>query len=70
MISMSRWLVLALICIAGIGALMTFDISLAWVGHLYGDFSFFWKGMEIFVPVASSLIFSFIFSVLLALFVR
>ncbi|MCB1082009.1 MAG: DUF2905 domain-containing protein [Chlamydiia bacterium] len=53
-----------------IGAVITLDIPLDWIGHLPGDFSVQWGSTKVFVPVTTSVIFSFGLSILLFLFSR
>ncbi len=67
---MGRFIGLTVLCIIIIGALLTFDIPLNWVGHLPGDFSIDWNGTRVAIPVATSAIFSLILSAILFLFSR
>jgi hypothetical protein len=56
---MLRWLFVFLI------AFVVFNAAAAWLrrfglGRLPGDFSFRWRGREVFVPLASSVVLSLI----------
>ena len=53
-----------------IGALITLDVPLNWIGHLPGDFSLEWGGTRIFIPITTSIIFSFALAILIFMFSR
>ncbi|MEM8727943.1 MAG: DUF2905 domain-containing protein [Chlamydiota bacterium] len=67
---MVRLLMLIGVCSIIIGTLITLEIPLNWIGELPGDFSFKWRDMEIFVPITTSIVFSFVLSTLLFMFAR
>ncbi|MCB1107179.1 MAG: DUF2905 domain-containing protein [Chlamydiia bacterium] len=67
---MGRLIILVGICLIIIGVLITLNVPLSWIGHLPGDFSLEWGKTRIYIPITTSIIFSFILSILLFLFSR
>ena len=67
---MGRLIILVGVCLIIIGTLITLNIPLNWIGHLPGDFSLKWGDMRIYVPITTSIIFSFVLSILLFMFSR
>ncbi|MBF5058705.1 DUF2905 domain-containing protein [Candidatus Neptunochlamydia vexilliferae] len=67
---MGRLIGLTVLCIIIIGALLTFDIPLNWIGHLPGDFSIDWNETKVIIPVTTSVIFSLVLSAILFLFAK
>jgi len=61
---------LVIICVLILGALITFQVPMTWIGQLPGDFSLEWNNMRIYLPVTTALVFSAAFSVLLFIFSR
>lgn len=67
---MGRLILLVVVCLVVIGTLFTFRVPLDWVGHLPGDFSLKWGATLVYIPVTTSLIFSFLLTVFLFMFSR
>jgi hypothetical protein len=65
---MGRLIILVGVCLIIIGTLITLDLPMNWVGHLPGDFSLEWGGTRVFVPITTSIVFSFMLAVLLFIF--
>lgn len=67
---MGRLILLVGLTIVILGTLITFEVPMDWIGTLPGDFSLHWKGMMVFVPVTSSLVFSLALAVFLFIFTK
>ncbi|MDJ0651488.1 MAG: DUF2905 domain-containing protein [Simkaniaceae bacterium] len=65
---MGRLIILIGVCLIIIGTLITLNIPLNWIGHLPGDVSIKWGDMKIYIPITTSIIFSFVLSILLFMF--
>lgn len=64
---MGRFLVLILLCTIIIGAVLSLQFPLNWVGHLPGDFVAYWHGHMVIIPLASAFVFSLVLSAILFL---
>ncbi|PCI76395.1 hypothetical protein COB21_04435 [Candidatus Aerophobetes bacterium] len=64
---MGRFIILIFFTTVILGAILTFDLPFRWVGHLPGDFSAYWQGYNVIIPVGSGVVFSLFLSALLFL---
>ncbi len=67
---MGRLIVLVFVSTLIIGGILTFEIPLRWVGHLPGDFTAYWKGYTVVIPIGTAVIVSVLLSALLYLLPR
>ncbi|MCB1109835.1 MAG: DUF2905 domain-containing protein [Chlamydiia bacterium] len=67
---MGRLIILIGVCLIIIGTLITLHVPLHWIGNLPGDFSFEWGQTRVYVPLATSVIFSFVLAILIFMFSR
>ena len=67
---MGRLILLVGLTVVILGALITFEVPMDWIGTLPGDFSLHWKGVLVFVLITSSLVFSLALAVFLFIFAR
>ncbi len=67
---MMRFIGLIVFCTVALGALITFQVPMDWIGHLPGDFSLDWGEMHIFIPISTAVGFSLVLSAFLFLFAR
>ncbi|NRA89655.1 MAG: DUF2905 domain-containing protein [Simkaniaceae bacterium] len=67
---MGRLITLVGFCLIIIGTVITLKLPLDWIGNLPGDFSMDWRGTKVYIPITTSILFSFGLSVVLYLFSR
>lgn len=67
---MGRLILLIGICLILIGTLITLKVSFNWVGNLPGDFALQWGKTRVYIPITTSIIFSFFLTILLFIFAR
>ena len=65
---MIRFIGLFIFCVLVIGALLTFNIPLHWIGTLPGDISVNFRGVLLLIPFTTAIIFSLFLSIVLFLF--
>ncbi len=65
---MGRLIILIGACLIIVGTLITLNIPMGWIGHLPGDFSLTWGGTKIYIPITTSIIFSFVLAILIFIF--
>ena len=67
---MGRLIILIGVCLIVIGTLVTLKVPFSWVGNLPGDFSLVWGATRVYIPITTSIVFSFFVAILLFIFAR
>lgn len=67
---MGKLLILAGLLLVGVGLLLFLVGRVPWLGRLPGDLSFRWGNVDVYVPLATSIILSILLTLLLNLFLR
>ena len=68
MAELARFLIIAGLVLAAIGAALWLAPKIPWIGKLPGDFTFEWGRVKVYLPLATCLLLSVILTLLFSLF--